>query len=1001
MLFNADDLHDLAERLSGEHGSFSASNLVNYGQTVILRPGARTTSGVLLSGEAAVELLGEDYEVFPATLTYKPDVSSDGLDRLPMELVELEGELDRLDDMDDQFGARGERIRNRYMRVVGRFRRYAIKAQRTGKPGPRRRAAALLRRIRRIYSKMQERGIETGGLPTPRKIARQARRMMREFNAPQAAKVPNAVTPFELPSSPPAFGVEQEEADADLEADARAEVGGYLFGGEEHDYFGVSDDATPSEYHSLDAEAERLGDQIDEDDGLDDGFGAGGDVLRGRYERLANRYRRFAAKATRKGTARSSKKVDRLLNKIRKLYLRLQEKGIEVEGLTTPDELAEETSAFLMEAGEFEPKRRGRKSMEQEAPEGGDEDSMFGVESAPFDFIDEQEEIVFGLEAAIESARSALGLDEDLVDDDDMSGDDELSGDDEEEDDAEFNAFLEGEEDEDEDEFGDDEEEEEAEEPHEESDEPEPASVREARKAAKIARLKADQAKSDLRRMRAERKAERLSGDDEDEEDEDDSASEDKKSSRAKAKSKAKDSEDEIPEDEDDDAVAVQRAKLSKITKQASAILSDPKSAEAVSDLRNALQDARRLLSSMNLRLKKGSKNGGIDYGRLRPVPRGGGSDGITVIAVRRRARNPNATKVQSYAASFGMDSNGHMLDVFATDFLDRSEGFDALESMEAIQYATGPNDYLYGESEDEFGQDMMGRMFRTRGRELRGNMPGMQSGRLLQIASNPYRSRRSRRSAMQELRARYGAAQHAEETQAEEIGYLFVTRGRELMDQMPELRGYRLYNIFRNPYRSERVRQEALHELAARYAEDTFGGEYGRMFRVRGRRAVALVPQARSAKLLQVASNPYRSERVRAAAAAELAERHAAKQGLPAPVEVVPNPAAPQIVVQPAPITPTTAPVTSSIVAPAPAPAPAYVPVASPAFTQPAPAPVPAPAQPSAAYFQDQQALEREVAAALPSYYGYGGSMNAGPFPFGDEAPLPPPRRTGPEVFA
>jgi hypothetical protein len=397
----------------------------------------------------------------------------------------------------------------------------------------------------------------------------------------------------------------------------------------------------------------------------------------------------------------------------------------------------------------------------------------------------------------------------------------------------------------------------------------------------------------------------------------------------------------------------------------------------------------------MNLRLKKGSKNGGIDYGRLRPVPRGGGSDGITVIAVRRRARNPNATKVQSYAASFGMDSDGHMLDVFATDFLDRSEGFDALEGMEAIQYATGPNDYLYGEGEDEFGQDMMGRMFRTRGRELRGNVPGMKSGRLLQIASNPHRSRRSRRSAVQELRARYGAAQHAEETQAEEIGYLFVTRGRELMDQMPELRGYRLYSIFRNPHRSERVRQKAIHELAARYAEDTFGGEYGRMFRVRGRSAVALAPQAKSAKLLQVAANPYRSERVRAAAAAELAERHAARQGLPAPVEAVPDPAAPQIVVQPAPITPTTAPVTSAIVTPTPA----YVSVASPAFTQSAPAP--APAQPSAAYFQDQQALEREVAAALPSYYGYDGSMNAGPFPSGDGAPLPPPRRTGPEVFA
>jgi len=353
---------------------------------------------------------------------------------------------------------------------------------------------------------------------------------------------------------------------------------------------------------------------------------------------------------------------------------------------------------------------------------------------------------------------------------------------------------------------------------------------------------------------------------------------------------------------------------------------------------------------------------------------------------------------------------------VFATDFLDRSGGYDALESMEAIQSSTGPNDYLYGEGDEDFGQDMMGRMFARRGQDLRSSMPSMRSTRLLRVASNPYRSRRSRRAAMQELRARYGAAQQAEESQAEEIGYLFITRGRELMDAMPELRSYRLYNIFRNPYRSERVRREALQTLAARYAEDTFGDDYGRMFRVRGRQAIALTPQASSAKLLQVASNPYRSRRVRAAAAAELAERHAAKQGLPAPVSVVPDPAAPQIVVQPTPVTPTTAPLTSSIATPSPS----YVPVANPAYVQPAPAPAPAPApsqQPSAAYFQDQQALEREVAARMPALYGgefppedvYGayassmmhGSRAVAAYPYGDASPLPPPRREGPEVFA
>jgi hypothetical protein len=1108
MLFNADDLHDLAQRLSGEHGSLSSSNLVNYGQTVILRPGSRTSMGVLLSGGAVGELLGEDYEVFPATLTYKSDVSSDGIDRLPMELVELDNELDRLDDADEQFGAQGERVRKRYMRIVGRFRRYVVKARQSKKPGARRRAAALFRRIRRIYRKMQDRGIETKGLPRPGQIAKQASHMVRENSKSPTPMAPYAVTPLELPAPPPAFGVEQAEADTELAADARAEVGGYLFGREEHDYFGVHEDMVPSEYAAISSEADRLGSQIDGEDGFGDDFGVGGDNIRSRYERLANRYRRFAAKSYRKGTPRLRARAEKLLSKIRKIYLQMQEKGLEVEGLTTPEELADEAGDFVMEAevtsratpvgnkragkrsskrsrqddDEDGDKRSSKRSRRDDDEDGGrdpfedpdDEMGLFGVESTPFDIVDEKEEIVFGaLERAIEEARFALGLDEDLSGDDDddldlLGGDDDLDllggdddpsgddndlpsddsdllgGDDDEDDDAEFKAFLEGEEDEDdfgdededgdddEDDFGDEDEDEDGDEDEERGlrkhgtiEDASRDDVRESRAEARAAatsrraaKSERDAARLDLQRLRAERKADKISGDDEDE-GEDEDEDEDVKPSKSKSKSKAKgededvksskskskgkgkaeaeDGEDEISDEESDDTVAVQRSKLSKAAKQASALLADPKSTEIVSDLSSALRDAKRLLSTMNIRLKKGSKNGGIDYGRLRPVPRGGVSGGITVVAMRRRARSPQAAKIQAYAASFGMESNGHILDVYATDFLDRSGGYDGLESLEAIQSATGPNDYLYGENESDFGSDAMGRMFRTRGRDLRGNMPSMRSGRLLQVAANPYRSRSSRHAAMKELRARYGAQEQAAESQAEEIGYLFVTRGRELMDEMPELRSYRLYNIFSNPRRSERVRREALQTLAARYAEDNFGEDYGRMFRVRGRRAMALAPQANSAKLLQVASNPYRSGPVRAAAAAELADRHAVKQGLPAPVEVVPDPVAPQIVVQPTPITPATAPVTASLAAPAPA----YVPVANPAFAQPVPPPAPVSTQPSPSYFQDQQALEREVAASLPSYYAYDGSMNAQPFPFGEEAPLPPPRRSGPEVFA
>jgi len=1015
MLFNADDLHDLSDRLSGDHGTFPSSNLVSYGQTAIVRPGSRTFTGVLLSGEAVADLLGEDFEVFPATLTYAPDVLADGLDRVPVEVAELESALDALDDADDAFGAKGAGIRRRYKRVVARFRRFAARAESQGKPAARRNAKRLWKRMRRIYRKMEERGISTRGLPSPRKVARQVRSMKRDGRAAlrSTPMVPNA-TPFDLRTVPAIYGVEAEEADEELLEDARAETMGYLFGSEEHDYFGIEEDVTPDESDHIAGEIARLEDRIEGED-PEDVFGAGGDAIRARYEKLANRYRRFAAKAYRKGTPALRAKAERLLSRVRKIYLKMQEKGLEVEGLTTPDDLAQEAESFVLEAEvstRATPLARRRKRAAASEEDGEDEEEgnpdedamgLFGYEGTPFDFVDAEEEIVFGLERVVDEVRAVLGMDDDLADDD-FGEDDEDDDDAYAEDMAMLDKFLSQDDDDDDDDadlFGEDEDEADEEEDeggklrkHGVTDDVSREDVSEsrlesraARASRRAARSERDAARFDLQRLRAERKADRIAGD-EDEGDEDapeDEAPEGKKSRKGKPADTEKEKDDAEKEDteQDGDLVASQRSKLSRAIKQVNAVLADKESAKLMENTRGALEQARGLLSALNVRARKGSKNGGIDYGRLRPVDRGSKAKGITVTAIRRRIKHPEASTVQSYASTFGLESDGHVLDVFATDFLDRSEGFDALESMAAIRDFTGPNDFVYGDDDAEMGA----RLFKTRGRELREGMPGMRSGKLLKIAANPYRSRRSRREAMRELRGRQVARMGAEDQQAEEIGYLFVTRGRELIDQMPELRSFKLYNVFRNPYRSERVRREALQELAARYAEDSFGEDYGRMFRVRGRRAVALVPQARSSKLLSVASNPYRSDRVRAAAAAELAERHAAKQGLPAPVVADPNPAAPQVVVQPTPITPTTAPTTSALSSP-PAPAPVYVPAA-------------APAQPSAAYFQDQEALEREVAAALPSYYGSHGSYNAQPFPYGDASPLPPPRRTGPEVFA
>lgn len=1037
MHFNADELAEISGRLSGDHGHFPSSNLVNYGQTVILKPGARTFTGVLLSGEAVSELLGEDYEVFPVTLSYLPDVSSDGLDRVPVEASDLEAAIDALPEDDDAFGAKGGAIRKRYNRLLGRYRRFAVKASRKRSPKSMARAERLLSRLRSIFLKIQERGIDTEGLVRPDEAARQVAAMLSEAELTERAvpTVPNVSTPFDMPSGPPTFTVEQREADAELRQDVRADTPGYLFGSSEHDYFGIEEDVLPSEYEALVSEAERLDDRIEDADEVE-AFGATGDAIRGKYQRLANRYRRFAAKAYRKGTPKLRAKAERLLSRVRKIYLKMQEKGLEVEGLTRPDELAEETEVFVLEAEVSSratpgaPKKSAKSSKKskrsKKKDEGEDEPSseenedeegssnMFGFEGTNFDFIDNEEEIVFGLQQTIQEVREAMGMDDDL----DLL-DDELNV--MEDDSDRVREELEALDDMDDDDFGDDDFGDDDEDEDDEDDETSVKDVREARREARIAKAERDAAKAELARARAERRLSKISGeDDEDEGDSDLDEDEDKpaKAKKAKGKSKAKggdEGEDNEEEGEEDgDLVASQRAKLSRAIKQVRSLLSDKQSSELLADTRGTLQEAGKLLSTLNFKARRGAKNGGIVYGRLRPVPAGGKADGITVVAIRRRNRNPQAAKVQAFAGSFGMASDGHLLDVYATDFLDRSEGFDALESMEAIRDYTGPNDFVYG------AEDMMGaRLFQTRGRELRQQMPAMRSKRLLKVAANPYRSRRSRRAAMQELRQRHAARMGAEEQQAEEIGYLFVTRGRELVQQMPELRSYRLYNIFSNPYRSERVRREALETLAERFASEQFGDDYGRMFRVRGRKAVALTPYASSRKLMEVASNPYRSSRVRAAAAAELAERHAERQGLPAPVAVVPNPISPQIVVQPTPITPATAPVTASIATPAPAPAPVPAPAPAPAASGPVYVPVANPAfsQPPAAYFQDQQALEREVAARAPALYGewypaeedYGravgpdayGSFAVQPYPYGDAAPLPAPRRAGPEVFA
>ena len=1029
-MFNADDLHDLSGRLSGSHGEFPTSNLVNYGRTAIVKPGARTLTGVLLSGEAVADLLGEDFEVFPVTLTYATHIPSEGLDRVPVELAELESMVDRLGDDDEAFGAKEQNLRGQYERILARYRRLAVKAG-GGKNSGKRKAEMLLKRLGRIYKKMQDKAVDTHGLATPTQIASQVRGMLAESASAgrRAGVMPDVATAYDLHTVPPAFSIEQREADRDLSQDVRAETQGFLFGSVEHDYFGVEEDVLPSEYESLMAETERVKGAVEDVDELDEeAFGAGGDAIRARYARLANHYRRFASKAYRKGTPRVRAKAERLLSRIRKIYMKMQEKGLELEGLTTPEELADQASKFVMEAevtsratpvaGKRAGKRSTDDSEDLEDTENEDEPSMglFGYEGTPYDFVDAQEEIVFGLQQVMDEVRDMLGLhdeglfgadDHELLhgDDDDLMGDDDdLMGDDEDElgdDDSDILGEAEADElaaiddmmgedddigDDDDDLMGDDEDEDE--------DDTSKADVKEAKRGEALAKAEARAAKAEARKTKAELAAARAQkkldrmGEEEDEdavEDEMEPPEKAKSPKKAKSSKKAKpseSSEEDSEAEKDPDLLAAQRGKLSRAIKQASSSLAQ--APELVSSASEVLDQAKGLLSKLNFKARRGARNGGVDYGRLLPVPRGGASEGITVTAIRRRVTNPDASAVQTYAASFGLASDGHLLDVFAADFLDRSEGYDPLESMAAIRAYTGPNDYLYGDDDAEESTLMGSLAFDVRGQDLRNKMPAMKPDRLLQIASNPKRSRRSRRAAVQQLRQNHEARMGAEEALAEEVGYLFVTHGKSLLEHLPSLTDHSEYDLFLNA--NDRVRSGAILGLADDYADENFGAGQCPRFRVRGQQAVALIPSASSEKLMRVANNPCRSNMVRSAAAAELAKRHAQRQGLPAPVAVSLSPAGAQPVLQPTYITAATAPVTASF-------APAYVPAANPAFAQPPPPQV------SPGYFQDQAALEREVASRGVSYYGEDGSLNA--YPFGDATPLPPPRRLGPEVFA
>lgn len=295
MAFNDTDLEQIAASLSGDGGVFPVSNLVNYGSTVVVRPGARTVDGVVFSGEQIASMLPDAYIAFPLAVEYGAEPAPE----LGADLLGLEAEV---------MGAtvaKEKHLRARYARVTERFRFRVARFRANRNRARLARAQRALRRLGHIWAKMGQKGVSRAGLLSPSTLAAELRgrkvipaaRILPSRPAPSvptrfpatrptapsvqvtptyapAAVVtapvpaaPSVASPLPAPatytpvskkvsalylkdqaelekelaqSTPSYYGAtDHGTAQECLAADLRAETIGYLFGPVEHDYYGV------------------------------------------------------------------------------------------------------------------------------------------------------------------------------------------------------------------------------------------------------------------------------------------------------------------------------------------------------------------------------------------------------------------------------------------------------------------------------------------------------------------------------------------------------------------------------------------------------------------------------------------------------------------------------------------------------------------------------------------------------------------------------------------
>ena len=180
------DVRAIAGKLSVD-GVFPETNLVSYGETVIVKPGATTSSGRILNGEEVTALLGSDYVVHPQGIEYGPSLDhlleEMGGEEIGVELDELEDELGYDEDGFGVSARRQARIRKRYGKVLSRFK-HCRELLAAGKgSGIRWRKEKRLqsrvkkcdrkfKRLVKIWDKMGRKGVDRSGLSSPEKYVR-------------------------------------------------------------------------------------------------------------------------------------------------------------------------------------------------------------------------------------------------------------------------------------------------------------------------------------------------------------------------------------------------------------------------------------------------------------------------------------------------------------------------------------------------------------------------------------------------------------------------------------------------------------------------------------------------------------------------------------------------------------------------------------------------------------------------------------------------------------